>query len=198
MTRPARLLPYLHPRSSRWRFRSTLDMPPTLVAARRWTSSAAARQGSSPGQSTTYGVRVSIDRKLSSLGPVGGGSQLRGRDAHATQPQISASITTAGLAGCHRRLVRPCAEPLCTQTQWQASRQWHRAWPRRHGMILLLAGVRTANSTGTRGGRYCIAPPLGHAADPIHDHYRGLDRFAFPEEYAKFDSGIDDALFAKN
>ena len=39
---------------------------------------------------------------------------------------------------------------------------------------------------------------MGHAADPIHDHYRGLDRYAFHEEYAKFDSGIDDALFAKN
>ena len=39
---------------------------------------------------------------------------------------------------------------------------------------------------------------MGHAADPIHDHYRGLDRSAFHEEYAKFDSGIDDALFAKN
>ena len=35
---------------------------------------------------------------------------------------------------------------------------------------------------------------MGHAADPIHDHYRGLDRFAFHEEYAKFDSGIDDRL----
>jgi len=27
-------------------------------------------------------------------------------------------------------------------------------------MILLLAGVRTASSTSTRGGRYCIAAPL--------------------------------------
>jgi integrase len=35
---------------------------------------------------------------------------------------------------------------------------------------------------------------MGHAADPIHDHYRGLDRFAFHAEYAKFESGIDDAL----
>jgi len=35
---------------------------------------------------------------------------------------------------------------------------------------------------------------MGHAADSIHDHYRGLDAFAFHEEYAKFDSGIDDAL----
>jgi len=35
---------------------------------------------------------------------------------------------------------------------------------------------------------------MGHAADPIHDHYRGLDTFAFHEEYAKFDSGIDDSL----
>ncbi len=35
---------------------------------------------------------------------------------------------------------------------------------------------------------------MGHAADPIHDHYRGLDRFAFHEEYAKFESGLDDAL----
>jgi len=33
---------------------------------------------------------------------------------------------------------------------------------------------------------------MGHAADGIHDHYRGLDRFAFHAEYAKFDSGIDD------
>jgi len=35
---------------------------------------------------------------------------------------------------------------------------------------------------------------MGHAADQIHDHYRGLDRFAFHAEYAKFESGIDDAL----
>ena len=37
---------------------------------------------------------------------------------------------------------------------------------------------------------------MGHAADPIHDRYRGLDVFAFHEEYAKFDSGIDDELLA--
>ncbi len=35
---------------------------------------------------------------------------------------------------------------------------------------------------------------MGHAADPVHDHYRGLDRFAFHAEYAKFESGLDDAL----
>ncbi len=35
---------------------------------------------------------------------------------------------------------------------------------------------------------------MGHAADPIHDHYRGLDRFAFHAEYEKFESGIDDGL----
>jgi hypothetical protein len=35
---------------------------------------------------------------------------------------------------------------------------------------------------------------MGHAADGIHDHYRGLDHYAFREEYAKFDSGIDDSL----
>ena len=35
---------------------------------------------------------------------------------------------------------------------------------------------------------------MGHAADPIHDHYRGVDVFALHEEYAKFDGGIDDAL----
>ena len=38
---------------------------------------------------------------------------------------------------------------------------------------------------------------MGHAADPIHDHYRGLDVFAFHEEYAKFDSGIDDSLLGQ-
>ncbi len=38
---------------------------------------------------------------------------------------------------------------------------------------------------------------MGHAADPIHDHYRGLDRFAFHEEYTKFESGIDDALLTQ-
>jgi site-specific recombinase XerD len=32
---------------------------------------------------------------------------------------------------------------------------------------------------------------MGHAADGIHDHYRGLDLDAFHDEYAKFDSGID-------
>lgn len=35
---------------------------------------------------------------------------------------------------------------------------------------------------------------MGHAADAIHDHYRGVDSFAFHEEYARFDSGIDDDL----
>lgn len=35
---------------------------------------------------------------------------------------------------------------------------------------------------------------MGHAADGIHDHYRGLDLDAFHDEYAKFDSGIDDRL----
>jgi integrase len=34
---------------------------------------------------------------------------------------------------------------------------------------------------------------MGHAGDTVHDHYRGLDPFAFHEEYEKFDSGIDDA-----
>ena len=38
---------------------------------------------------------------------------------------------------------------------------------------------------------------MGHAADPIHDHYRGLDRFAFHAEYAKFESGIDDTLLTQ-
>jgi len=35
---------------------------------------------------------------------------------------------------------------------------------------------------------------MGHAADGIHDHYRGVDAFAFHEEYAKFDSGLDVGL----
>lgn len=35
---------------------------------------------------------------------------------------------------------------------------------------------------------------MGHAADAIHDHYRGLDSFAFHAEYAKFDSGLDESL----
>lgn len=35
---------------------------------------------------------------------------------------------------------------------------------------------------------------MGHAADGIHDHYRGLDLDAFHDEYAKFDSGLDDRL----
>ncbi len=35
---------------------------------------------------------------------------------------------------------------------------------------------------------------MGHAADAIHDHYRGLDLDAFHGEYAKFDSGIDERL----
>lgn len=37
---------------------------------------------------------------------------------------------------------------------------------------------------------------MGHAADAIHDHYRGIDPFALHEEYAKFESGIDDSLLA--
>lgn len=35
---------------------------------------------------------------------------------------------------------------------------------------------------------------MGYAADAIHDHYRGLDAFAFHEEHAKLDTGIDDSL----
>lgn len=35
---------------------------------------------------------------------------------------------------------------------------------------------------------------MGHAGDAVHDHYRGLDPFAFHQEYEKFDSGIDGAL----
>jgi len=35
---------------------------------------------------------------------------------------------------------------------------------------------------------------MGHAADRIHDHYRGIDAVAFHREYAKFDSGIDERL----
>ena len=38
---------------------------------------------------------------------------------------------------------------------------------------------------------------MGHTADPIHDHYRGLDRFAFHAEYTKFESGIDDTLLTQ-
>ena len=37
---------------------------------------------------------------------------------------------------------------------------------------------------------------MGHAADAIHDHYRGLDVDAFHSEYEKFDSGIDGSLLA--
>ena len=37
---------------------------------------------------------------------------------------------------------------------------------------------------------------MGHAADAIHDHYRGVDVEAFHAEYAKFDSGIDASLLA--
>lgn len=36
---------------------------------------------------------------------------------------------------------------------------------------------------------------MGHAADPIHDHYRGVDMREFHAEYEKFDSGIDEAIF---
>ena len=39
---------------------------------------------------------------------------------------------------------------------------------------------------------------MGHAAEAIHDHYRGVDVHAFHEEYAKLDSGIDDALLDQN
>jgi site-specific recombinase XerD len=39
---------------------------------------------------------------------------------------------------------------------------------------------------------------MGHAADEIHDHYRGVDAFAFHEEYAKFDSGLDDHLIGRS
>jgi hypothetical protein len=35
---------------------------------------------------------------------------------------------------------------------------------------------------------------MGHAADAIHDHYRGVDPGAFHAEYERFDSGIDDSL----
>lgn len=39
---------------------------------------------------------------------------------------------------------------------------------------------------------------MGHAADPIHDHYRGVDVQAFHAEYGKFDSGIDVSLLVPN
>lgn len=35
---------------------------------------------------------------------------------------------------------------------------------------------------------------MGHAADAIHDHYRGVDVSAFHAEYEKFDSGIESTL----
>lgn len=35
---------------------------------------------------------------------------------------------------------------------------------------------------------------IGRAPDPIHDHYRGLDAFAFHQEYANLDTGIDHSL----
>ena len=35
---------------------------------------------------------------------------------------------------------------------------------------------------------------MGHAADSIHDHYRGDDPDVLHTEYAKFDSGIDVSL----
>jgi len=39
---------------------------------------------------------------------------------------------------------------------------------------------------------------MGHVADGIHDHYRRLDLAAFLDEYAKFDSGLDDRLIGKD
>ena len=39
---------------------------------------------------------------------------------------------------------------------------------------------------------------MGHAADAIHDHYRGVDVDAFHAEYEKFDSGIDSSLLVNS
>ena len=65
---------------------------------------------------------------------------------------------------------------------WSAIK-WH--WPRRyHRTRAHVSKIR----------REVSKVAMAHAADPIHDYYRGLDAFAFHEEYAKLDTGIDDSL----
>jgi len=51
----------------------------------------------------------------------------------------------------------------------------------------MIAGCRSQNALELAGGR-----------DDLTVHYRGLDSFAFHEEYAKFDRGIDERLLGKN
>ncbi|MHC4673847.1 MAG: hypothetical protein ACYTBZ_15295, partial [Planctomycetota bacterium] len=69
-----------------------------------------------------------------------------------------------------------------TGKPWSLIR-WH--WLRRyHRSRVYACGVR----------REVSKLAMGHAADPIHDLYRGMDEVVFHDEYAKFDSGLDDAL----
>lgn len=76
-------------------------------------------------------------------------------------------------------LVKPNAR---TGEPWSAIK-WH--WLRHYHRT-------RAHVSGIRRGVSKLA--MGHAADAIHDHYRGLDVDAFHAEYAKFDSGINGSL----
>ena len=87
------------------------------------------------------------------------------------------------------RLKRHAVEAgVLVTTQWRTGNQtsairWH--WLRHdHRTRAHVSKIR----------REVSKVAMGHAADGIHDHYRGLDLAAFHEEYAKFDSGLDDRL----
>jgi len=69
----------------------------------------------------------------------------------------------------------PKTDKTCSLIRWHWLRHYHRT--RAH-----VSKIR----------REVSKLAMGHAADGIHDHYRGLDLAAFHDEYAKFDSGIDD------
>ncbi|MGB2986810.1 MAG: tyrosine-type recombinase/integrase [Phycisphaerae bacterium] len=89
---------------------------------------------------------------------------LQGLKAHAVEADV--------LVEAHPRTGKPWST-----IKWHWLRHYHRT--RAH-----VSGIR----------REVSKLAMGHAADPIHDHYRGVDVNAFHAEYAKFDSGIDGSL----
>ena len=73
--------------------------------------------------------------------------------------------------------INPRTGRIWSAIKWHWLRHYHRT--RAH-----VSGIR----------REVSKLAMGHAADGIHDHYRGVDADAFHAEYAKFDSGIDGSL----
>jgi hypothetical protein len=95
----------------------------------------------------------------------------------------TAARTWAQAAACNPSGARRSAPPRPGFSRPRSLLRWH--WLRHyHRTRADVSQIR----------REVSKVAMGHAADPIYDHYRGLDRFAFHAEYAEFESGIDDAL----